>query len=146
MKYDFPDESKGFINSSPICEPRYTLVLYHCNSWKLYRLYDSLIYNEIFSGRYAPEWYVHLFYERSGVDSLTQGKYGIPIDYLSECDNAKNEKIKIWKSYSKKQLRIINKNRRKIFLERYQEYEIKTKYEFEHKTFYFTYNKHIAYC
>lgn len=146
MKYDFPDESTGFINSSPICEPRYTLVFYHCNSWMLHGLYDSLTYNEIFSGRFAPEWYVHLFFERNGVDSLTQGKYGNPIEYLSDCNNANNEVIKIWKSYSKKQLRIINKNRKKIFLEKYQEYEIKTKYEFENKIFYFTYNKHIAYC
>lgn len=146
MERSFPNECVGKLNFNPTGFPLYMIIFMHFSEWGLHPHYDSLLYEKTFTGEFHPEWYQFLYYDRKSI-SGTEWKdlYGYPIEYITYDDDPNRRDFSTKDVYSGKKLRQINKNRKKLNLESYQDYLIKSKFEFDSNRFRLTYNRNVAF-
>jgi len=130
LSNEFPDEKVGKLSFNPYFRPLYTIILQHYSYRDYTTIYDSLLLQKIKTGEFHPEWYQDLYYRRQCAEGWSD-LYGYPIGYTRYGNEPeKGTEFTAYGNYKGKSLRQINRNRRKIFLESYQDYYKKSIYEF----------------
>ena len=143
---DFPDEKIGKLGFNPYDSPLYTVVFQHYSYRDYTTIYDSLLLQKIKTGEFHPEWYQNLYYKRQCADGWSD-LYGYPIAYTKyKNEPERGTELTAYGNYKSKTLRRINRNRKRILLESYQDYYKKSMYEFNtgRKIMYLTFNENVV--
>jgi hypothetical protein len=135
----FPTEARaGFWNNNPIASTVYDIVLLHDRSWTNRQTLDSLLYTEIFTGRYHPYEYAILkdySYQSSFTDSISEyqhntlSRYGTNVFSVLD-NNLYTDKV------TPSRIVDINTTRKSIYLDLINDMYVKGNYQFKHNHFY----------
>lgn len=148
LKNDFPDERDGKLSIVPRVIPLYAVVFQHYHPKYNNNDYpfDSLLIQKTKTGEFHPEWFLFLYYERAyNGDSTIQDFYGYPVRYVKYDEDMNKRYFEVKTEYTKKQIRKIDRNRKKINLEPYSDYMTKSRFEYNGVIFRLTCNNDVVF-
>jgi hypothetical protein len=131
----FPTETRsGLWNNDPGETSVYDIVLLHDRSWTNRQTLDSLLYTEIFKGRYHPYEYAQLkdFSYQSFRDSISDYQRDPYSFFGTNLFSVISKKLYIEHIKNKKMMAKINTTRNSIFLDKIEEMVCKGDYQFKH--------------
>jgi hypothetical protein len=129
-----PTECNGGTGFFVAMMPQYWVIFFHYSKQVEVTPFDTVLIEMVQNGLFHPEWYLFIYYERAikaGIE--VEDYYGGPVKYVKYDVLPDTVFFTEYNDYSKKEIKAINKHRKKLGLESYSDYLIKSKYEFDNK-------------
>lgn len=117
------------------CYTFLTVIFSHCQAWTGYAPFDSICKNSIFSCEFHPQLYANLFDKR--IDNDTANRQ--PTYYGTSSLAIINDSLH-YQNYTPFEKLEIDKNRKKIFLDSYDDFVRKARFQQKHPMFMLIYS------